>query len=77
MINPSHSKPTLPYPSNLTYVVALMKEIGGGEENGKSETGAVGATGVGFSEEGTGGAGICCAFHWKLMPPNTQSIDRL
>ena len=68
-------------PLNLqvyVYGMALMKEMGGGVEKGKSETGGVlsgmivgGATGVGLSERGTEGAGICCTFDQKLMLPNT------
>ena len=74
-------------PLNLqvhVYVVALMKEMGGRVENGKSETrgvvlGMIGgrATGVGLSEEDARGTGICCALNWQLMLPNTQSINRL
>ena len=54
-----------------------MKEMGE-VQKGKSETGGVlsgmiggGATGVGLSERGTEGAGICFTFNWKLMLPNT------
>ena len=74
-------------PSNLqarVYAAALMNEIGGGVENGKLEIVGIssgmirgGVTGVDLLEEGAGGTGICCTFDWKLMLPNTQSIDRL
>ena len=74
-------------PLNLqvrVYTMALMKEIGGGVEIGKLEivglsSGTIGGkvTGVDLSEEGTRGTGIRCMFDWKLMLPNTQSIDRL
>ena len=67
-------------PLNLqvhVYAMTLMKEMDGGIEKGKSETGGVlsrmtgGATDVGLSERGTEGAGICCTFNWKLMLHNT------
>ena len=74
-------------PSNLqahVYMVVLMKEIGGGVENGKLEIVGISSgtirgevTGVDLLEEGAGGTGIRCTFDWKLMLPNTQSIDRL
>ena len=74
-------------PSNLqvcVYVVVLVKEIGGGVENGELEivgisSGTIGGgvTGVDLLEEGAGGTGIRCMFNRKLILPNTQSIDRL